>query len=34
MIGLYIGGALLMRGYTITRASHEETLNRLRSKSS
>ena len=34
MIGLYIGGALLLRGYTITRASHEETLNRLRSKSS
>ena len=34
MIGLYVTGALLLRGYTITRASHEDTLTKLRSKTS
>jgi len=34
IISLYVGGALLLRGYTITRSSHEATIDELRSKSS
>jgi len=33
IIGLYMGSVLLLRGYAITRTSHEETISRLRSKS-